>query len=185
MPRGLGTVQKKILIFLLGHLSAALAHSSKQRYWTLRHMDRELEKIDANALRQAINSLYKNRLIDLKENLDGSTKMILLDAGKNKILNYKIDDIKIPEPKQWDKKWRLVLFDIPKNRKKAREAIRFHLKRLGFYPYQKSIFIYPYECQNEIDFIIEFYGIRPYVRQMLVERIDNELHLKEIFKNYL
>ena len=45
-------------------------------------MDREFEKIDADALRQAINSLYKNKLIDIKNNKDGSTKMTLLNEGR-------------------------------------------------------------------------------------------------------
>src|SRR3989344_7513510 len=142
MPRGLGVVQKKILVFLLGHLSASLTYSPYRRQQVFRQMDREFEKIDADSLRQAINSLYKNKLIDIKNNKDGSTKMTLLNEGRKRILNYKIDEITIKKPKKWDGKWRLVLFDIPKEKKKLREALRFHLKRLGFYQYQKSVFLH-------------------------------------------
>jgi DNA-binding transcriptional regulator PaaX len=53
---------------------------------------------------------------------------------------------------------------------------------LRFYQLQKSVFVLPYECRDEIEFLIEFYDIRSYVRQIVAEKIDNELHLKEIFK---
>lgn len=90
--------------------------------------------------------------------------------------------MKIQEPKHWDGKWRMVLFDIPSSMKKLRDNFRFHLKRLGFYQYQKSVFIHPYPCQEEIDFLLELYSARRYVRQLVVSEIDNDLHLKKIFK---
>jgi len=52
---------------------------------------------------------------------------------------------------------------------------------LGFYELQKSVWIFPYECKNEIDFIVEFFGLRKYVRFGILESINNELHLKKIF----
>ena len=84
-------------------------------------------------------------------------------------------------PKQWDKKWRIVIFDIPEKLKKSREILRFQLKRLNFYELQKSVFVLPYSCKDEIEYIIEFYGIRRFVRFIVAESIDNELHLKKHF----
>ena len=76
----------------------------------------------------------------------------------------------------------MVLFDIPEKRKPAREALRKTLKRLGFYEFQKSVLVHPYECQDELDYVIEFFRLRPYVRTMEVVALDNEPHLKNIFK---
>ena len=90
--------------------------------------------------------------------------------------------MEIKKSAKWDGKWRMVLFDIPDSDKKIREVLRFHLKRLGFYNYQKSVFIYPHNCKDEIDFLIEFYQIRRYVRQLVVSEIDNDFHLRKIFK---
>jgi CRISPR-associated endonuclease Cas2 len=109
--------------------------------------------------------------------------MTLLEKGKQKVLEYQLEEMIIKRPSSWDKKWRLVVFDIPKNLKKTREAIRAALKRLGFYQYQKSVFIHPYECKNEIDFLIEFYDTRKYIRYIIATEVDNELQLKEIFKS--
>ena len=83
--------------------------------------------------------------------------------------------------KKWDTYWRIVVFDIPEKHKKAREALRHKLKELGFYKFQKSIFVIPYECKDEIDFIIEIFQIRPYVRYIVAKTLDNEIHLKKIF----
>ncbi len=38
------------------------------------------------------------------------------------------------------------------------------------------------QSKDEIDFLVEFLNLRRYVRFMLVRRIDNELHLKKIFR---
>ena len=182
MPRGLGSLQKKFLIFLLGHLSAGLCYSPRKRAWVLRQMDKELAKVDEEVLRQAIRSLYESKMINIKENPDGKIRITISDDGKKKILEYKLEEMKIKEPKHWDGKWRMVLFDIPSNIKKLRDTFRFHLKRLGFYQYQKSVFIHPYPCQEEIDFLLEIYNARRYVRQLVVSEIDNDLHLRKIFE---
>ena len=178
-----GPLQRRILLLLAAGLALGLAHAPRQRYKIFRGVSKEWKKINNDALRKAIHSLYKNKMIDLKEQKGGLIKMILLDNGKKKILEYKLGEMKIVKPKYWDKKWRMVLFDIPKNLNKVRDAFRFHLKHLGFYQYQKSVFIYPYECQNEIDFLIEFYKARLYIRQLIVLNLDNQFHLEKIFKN--
>lgn len=181
----LGPIQKKILLLLMGGLSLGLAYTPRQRYRTIRQIGEEWQKISNDSLRESINGLYRNKLIDLKEMSDGSHRMILLDKGRKKILSYKIDDLVIQRPKQWDRKWRMVLFDVPKDKKEMRDALRFHLKRLGFFQYQKSVFIFPYQCKNEIDFLIEFYEARPYVRTLTIIDVDNGRHLREIFKKIL
>ncbi|MEK9186509.1 MAG: hypothetical protein AAB885_02905 [Patescibacteria group bacterium] len=177
----IGSVQKKILLLLALGLSLGFVYSYGQRRRTWRLFHKEWEKIDREALQKSINALYKSKLIDYKEKKDGTISIILNEEGKQKTLVYKLDDLKITVPKIWDKKWRLVCFDIPHRLKKAREALRFHLKRLGFYQFQKSLFIFPHECRDEIDFIIEIYNLRPFVRYIIANRIDNELHLKQRF----
>ena len=46
---------------------------------------------------------------------------------------------------------------------------------------QKSVLISPYPCDQEVEFILEFYNARKYVRFLLVEKVDNELHLVNKF----
>ena len=64
--------------------------------------------------------------------------------------------MRINKPKKWDRKWRIILFDIPEKIRKARDVFRYHLNQLGFYEFQKSVFVHPYNCKDEIDYLIEF-----------------------------
>ncbi|MBI4034070.1 MAG: CRISPR-associated endonuclease Cas2 [Candidatus Brennerbacteria bacterium] len=178
----IGPVQKKILILLVGGFSIALSGSPRGQFRVFKQMEREWEKINEQSAARAIRSLYENKLVGYKEKPDGTVKIVINEKGKEKALTYRLEGMKIKIPQKWDSKWRIVIFDIPESFKKAREALRFHLRQLGFYQLQKSVFIFPYQCENEIEFLVEVYGIRQHVRQIIADAVDNELHLKKIFK---
>jgi DNA-binding transcriptional regulator PaaX len=120
-------------------------------------------------------------MVEIKENSNRSYTLILTNKGKLKSLTYYFQEMKI-EKKNWDNKWRAVIFDIPEKLRSGRDVLREKLKQLGFYELQKSVFVFPYECADEIEFIIELFNLRKYVRFGVFETIDNEFHLKKIFK---
>ncbi|MDP3764181.1 MAG: hypothetical protein Q8Q95_01005 [bacterium] len=177
----LGPVQQKIILLLLGGVGLGFARTPKQYFRVLKGISKEWKRINKQSLEKAIFNLYRSKLIREQENPDGSLTMILTDKGKRKAITFNVDNMEINRPKVWDKKWRLVLFDIPEKHKPAREALRETLKRLGFYEYQKSVLVQPYECQSEIDFVVEYFEIRPWVRLITASTLDNELHLRKIF----
>ncbi len=181
MPRGLGVVQQKILTLLFFFLSLSLSRSPRQHLRIIKNIRKEWAAIENRALRRAIESLYASHLIEKKENRDGSISIVLTTEGKKKALTFKTEEMQIKSPFKWDKKWRVVLFDIPENNKKTRDIFRFRLKRLNFYEFQKSVFIHPFNCQEEIDFLVEIYNIKKFVRFILADSLDNELHLRKYF----
>ena len=146
----------------------------------IRGFTKEWRKINYQVLKNEIQGLYRSKLVDLKQNVDGSSTMILTDKGRIKTLNYHFQKMKV-EKAPWDGKWRVVIFDIPETLKKARDALRNRLKSCGFQELQKSVFVLPYPCDNEVDFLIEFFGLREFVRTGILEKIDNDLHLRKIF----
>lgn len=174
------TTQKILLIFF-GGLALGLSPSPKQFFKIAEDIAEDWRKIDRENLYTGIRSLYKSKLIEERPGADGALTLIISEKGKRKALSYKIDEMNIKKPKAWDKKWRMVIFDIPEKKKKVREALREKLKELKFYELQKSVFIHPYDCKDEIDFIIEFFEARPFARFAVLENIDNEPHLKKIF----
>lgn len=181
MSRELGETSQKIILLLCGGLTLGLSGSPRNYFRILKAMGKEWEDIERRSLHRAIKNLYSSKIIDIKEDKDGITTLILTEKGKQKALRYDLANITVPEMKKWDNKWRVVLFDIPETRKKIRDALRFHLKKMGFFEFQKSVFAHPFECKDEIDYLIEFYDIRRYVRLLVAETIDNELHLKKHF----
>ena len=88
----------------------------------------------------------------------------------------------IKKPKRWDGKWRFVIFDIPEKRKTVRDAFRKYLSDLGFYQIQRSVWVWPYECKKEVDFLVELFEIRSDVYYLLVEAITNEALLQKHFQ---
>ncbi|OGZ96600.1 MAG: CRISPR-associated endonuclease Cas2 [Candidatus Sungbacteria bacterium RIFCSPLOWO2_02_FULL_51_17] len=177
----IGGIQHKILILLASGAALGLSTSPKSFFKIITLVGKEWQSINRYNLRRAIAGLYENRLITVKERSGKEVTLTLTDTGRRRVLSYKFDEMTIARPEQWDKKWRIVLFDIPEHQKKIRDAFRHHLKRLSFFELQKSVFVHPYECKNEIDFLIEFYQARRHIRFVIAHSIDNELHLKEIF----
>jgi len=177
----MGTVKKKVLILLQAGLALGLTPSPRKQWWILKQIPKELEKIDRQSLQRAISSLYTSRLVDMKHSKDGSTTMTLSNKGKQYILKFDLEKLKIQKQLKWDKKWRVVMFDIPETKKRLREALRFHFKEIGLIELQKSVLVNPYPCEKEIEFILEFYNARKYVRFVVAEEIDISLHLMTKF----
>ena len=178
----LSPTTKKVLLILASGVTLSFTRSSAGYFKVLRGTINAWKKINEQALKDKIRNLYKSKIVRFIEKENGEVEITLSEIGKIKVLAYRVEDMKIPVPQKWDGKWRMVIFDIPEKIKLSRDALRWRLKRLGLRELQKSVFVYPYECEDEIDFIIEFYNVRSYVRYGVLETIDNELHLKKIFK---
>ena len=108
-------------------------------------------------------------------------KIVLTELGKKRILRYKLEDMKIQKPKKWDGNWHIVAFDIPENRKAARNALGQKMKELGLLPFQKSLWIYPYDCKDEIDFIAGVFEVGKYVHYIITRSITNDELLRQRF----
>lgn len=178
----MGAVKKKVLTLLLAGIALGLNRSAKRHSWILRQIPKEFKNIERRALNRAINSLYKSHLVSEKDNKDGTTTLILSEDGKKTALTFNLENMEIKKPAKWDGKWRIIMFDIPERIRRLRDSLRLHFRELGFVELQKSVFVHPYHCHKEIEFILEFYNARKYVRFVLADRIDNELHLKGKFK---
>lgn len=143
-------------------------------------LSKQFKRYPKKRLRQIIKRIADQELVSFKEE-GGEVTVKLTEKGKLKVLKYNIDNLKIEPPEKWDEKWRIVLFDIPEAKKVARNALRRKLKDLGFYQFQKSAFIYPFECKNEISFIRANYEVKNYVKYIVAAQLEEENFFKSWF----
>jgi hypothetical protein len=106
---------------------------------------------------------------------------VLTSKGKARLQYIIIDDIELKDQKHWNGKWYLVMYDLPIRFKKVRNALRWKLKDLGFFQFQKSAWIYPYPCKEEILFVADFFGVRKYIEILEVHKILDDRKLKAHF----
>lgn len=112
---------------------------------------------DRYRVNRAIQALKDKRLVNIYEK-NGKDIVEITENGNKKVLTYAIDEIKITRPQKWDGFWRVIVFDIPERFRTARRALSAKLNNMEIYPLQKSVFVCPFECANEIDFVTEFFN---------------------------
>lgn len=144
------------------------------------------KKYENKKAARAIQRLQRNNLLAVKEN-KGKFVVELTKEGKQKFKEIQhrenlLKNLQIVKPARWDGKWRIVVFDIPDNsHKQARDVLRGKLKRWEFYPLQKSVWVCPWPCENEIQLAAELYGISRYVNVAVAERISGDAVLRKHF----
>jgi len=142
---------------------------------------RRYKKYKKRKITDAFKRLQKQGCLNIKI-VKNQIYIHLTEEGKKLAGWTQIDALKIARPKKWDGKWRLVIFDIAQLKKFYREAFRGKLKELGFYPLQKSVWIYPFDCRDEFELLRDFFGLsEKEVRLIVTEDIGKDNWLREIF----
>lgn len=108
----------------------------------------------------------------------------LTGKGKNKLSALDFETMMVSHPKRWDGNWWLVLADVPQAYRYQEDLLRAKLKLMNFYPFQRSVWIYPYNPRTEIDTVARFYEIERFVTTMQVSKVEkpDEAALLEFFK---
>ena len=120
------------------------------------------------------------------------THFRLTDQGRIFIKNHRAADR--GSPHSWDKKWRLVVFDIPEQKRKLRNYFRRYLVILGFGKVQRSIWISPYDFSAIIQRYARKLGLSDYIFQITADNfkglseaalVETFWDLKDIHNKYL
>ena len=106
----------------------------------------------------------------------------LSPEGKKRAGRLQIDALEITRPLKWDGKWRVLIFDIGELRKVHREAFRGKLRHIGFQMLQKSVWIFPFPCQDEVEVLRDFFQLsRKEARLITAENIGDDAEMRRIF----
>lgn len=181
-PYKKGELAKEILI---GLIKGGVIVSS----FALPNVALILKMFEANDYRnryritRVIKNLKNKKLLDIYEK-EGEERIEITEKGKKRIARYQIDELKLNRPKKWDGQWRIIMFDIPEKFKKGRDALSKKMKDMEIYPMQKSVYVCPFDCKDEIDFVSEVFGVRRFVHYIIASDLGEgeELKLKMFYK---
>ncbi len=175
-------IVKDILCWLMVAGAVSIAATSPYFGLNLWKGFKHRRKYQRKKVEDAFYRLRKEGCIGTKKK-NHQIYIALTEKGKKKAGWLQINDLKIKKPKNWDKKWRIVIFDISQLKKLYREAFRGKLKELNFVPLQKSVWIHPFECRDEIELLKDFFGLsEKEVRLIITQEIGKDNWLKKIFK---
>jgi len=135
--------------------------------------DKNIDSKTNYAVSRSIKNLLSDGLVETF-NSDRSQYIRLTREGKQKLNNIAIECESSLVSTVWDGYWRIILIDIPEQRKSEREALRYLLKKAGFACLKNSVWIsmYPYEhlftnIKNDLNFTTEMMII-------VTDKIDDE-----------
>jgi DNA-binding transcriptional regulator PaaX len=172
---------RRFLFLLVMGVSLGLSPTPRHYFRLLKTIPAEWRKINRSHIYRLSRSLKRRGYIEYKKYRQNEIRVTITDKGRQHLRRLEFDDLELSRKNLWDGKWRLILFDIPEPRKRSRDALRKKLKELGCTELQKSVFVWPYECREEIKLIVDFFKIEPHV--VYAEAlIKNDLNLKKIFK---
>ena len=143
-----------------------------------------LAKLD-NAKRQRE---YKRFLCEMKRNgliaygtRDYEHGITLTEKGRARAKKANYRRLTIRTQNKWDGKWRMVFFDIPETKKHTRDQLSFKLRTMGFRQLQRSVWVHPYPCHDEVAAITEHLSTSDYVTYIETNYIDAAEKLAERF----
>jgi hypothetical protein len=131
--------------------------------------------------RLMIKRFEKQHYVTVSTTSNGATLVKITKHGRNRALAYQLDTMKLQKQAKWDHKWRVVIFDVPEKHKRLRDIFRKRLRQLGLYQLQESVYVFPFPCFDEVEFLRELFGVAFHVRYLLVEKIEEDGSLREHF----
>lgn len=139
-------------------------------------------KVNEDKIEKSLKNLERNEIVDLKEK-HNQVFVKLKDKNNLTVIKYSTKallDLK-KKDKKWNKKWFLVFFDVPEIQRNKRDYLRNFLHNIGFYCYQKSVYVFPYECEKEIALIKRIIEGGKYIKYIIAEKIEDEENIKTHF----
>lgn len=140
----------------------------------------EWKQFNPTYLRRNLERLKRQKLVEIEEE-NGKVTVRVTQVGKQRVLKYALDELEILKPKSWDGKWRVVIYDVPKEKKYSQILFRNTVKELGFLKIQKSVYLHPHPCYEEVEFLRQYFNLSDDILYMVVEKLENDTPYREYF----
>jgi CRISPR/Cas system-associated endoribonuclease Cas2 len=173
-------IQEAVLVSVAaaGLLSVALLAPNALKLLKVFNLEDKIFTNAKDSVNRSRKRLVKNGLLTYTK--EGFLK--LTPEGEKIIRRIELINYKIEKPRKWDKKWRVLIFDIKECKRNTRDRIREILTLIGFVRLQNSVWVYPYDCEDLINLTKADSAIGRELLYIVADRIENEKALLNHFK---
>lgn len=105
----------------------------------------------------------------------------LTKEGKKRAHSIKLEGSTALVNPHWDRKWRIIMLDLPEERKDERDSLRYLLKKAGFVLLKNSVWISPYPFERLFMNIKKDLGLSTEIMIFVTDTLDTETE-KEFLK---
>ncbi|PIZ56455.1 MAG: hypothetical protein COY22_01075 [Candidatus Tagabacteria bacterium CG_4_10_14_0_2_um_filter_40_13] len=175
-------IAKDVMKWLL--ISGTIIIAAQSPYFIINFLRnyRAWKKYPKKKVGDTFSNLRKQGFLEIERRAN-QIYIHLTEEGRKRAGMFQINSLEIKKPRKWDRKWRIVIFDIAQLKKIQREAFRGKLKELGFFCLQKSVWVHPFECRAEIELLRDFFVLsEDELRLIVAEKIGSDNKLREYFK---
>lgn len=131
------------------------------------------------AISRSIKNLASDGLIECFQS-DYQPYFRLSEKGKKRFNSNALDDDTTLVSNNWDGFWRIIILDLPEERKNEREALRYLLKKAGFVCLKNSVWISMYPYENLFTNIKKDLNLTTEIMIIATNKLDEETE-KEFF----
>lgn len=128
------------------------------------------------ALARSMKNLVEAGCVELHKS-GNKNYFRITKKGKNKLDTLKLEGTDALVPTSWDGFWRIIILDIPENRKNERESLRYLLKKANFVCVKNTVWISPLPYENLFTNIKNDLGLSTELMIIVTNKLDEQTSL--------
>jgi DNA-binding transcriptional regulator PaaX len=137
---------------------------------------------DRYAITRTIKNIVDSGFADLFET-EQNEYIRLTPLGRQKLYRDELTNTTAVMNPNWDGTWRIIILDLPEDRKSEREALRYLLKKAGFVCAKNSVWVSPLPFEYFFEGIKKDFGLSTEMLILKTSEVDEatEKMFKEFF----
>ncbi|KKU58779.1 MAG: Transcriptional regulator, PaaX family [Parcubacteria group bacterium GW2011_GWA2_47_12] len=115
-------------------------------------------------------------------NSESGSRIELTEKGKRLAEQLaQTEELRPKKQKKWDRKWRIIMFDVWERRRVVRDDLRDRLVEMGFVKLQDSVWVYPYPCEKMLLFLRAHLRLGKGILYIVADEIEQDDSLRKHF----
>jgi len=128
---------------------------------------------ESYALTRSVKNLIESGCAEIIHS-DNQDYLKITQKGKNKLNSIKLLGEDTLVPTTWDGFWRIIILDLPEERKSERESLRYLLKKANFVCIKNTVWISPYPYENLFTNIKKDLNLSTEMMIIVTDKLDQE-----------